>query len=542
MTAAVAEGAKLELTPDQTKIAQAMIDMEPGAILRDIRARTGDTKVATRDMEALAHAGVVEKVPLNKVPFWGYTLSPAWRERLTTPAVPEPSARVTVTPEVKEQLLRRFFSGDAETPAKRCELAREFGLKPYHIHYHFGVWEKEGRPLPPGVVAVDPEPEPEPEPIPEDLGAHLEAAELAGVFDDQGEEPPTEQEQVQSEQAPQGEVIDQPVEPPEIDLHASKEPAPAVVQPDPAKADVAPEGMGPTTPAEAVEPPAPEPGPIAAGLQEVKPETAVSSIAPAHTAMAQALIKAGLVAKQSQEGTEELPEVGRVYEGVIVRIEHGYVLVSLMGITGPRGTKIIGKVSKYEASTRLPVSCLDLGWKANDWVNVKVLSVNEDPHQDKLYIQLSVKQAPPHPHGPKRTVMPLEPIVARGSEVAAQISGAPAKANGDSPEARAEVERLTKERDEAVAGARKMAADLAEAVKANAELAAKWGQLLEESHQGICATCLFRHAGFCEYLEVLPDTYTVPEKHLLPAHQSKKVVFGRTPIISCDLYRPEKPD
>jgi len=193
------------------------------------------------------------------------------------------------------------------------------------------------------------------------------------------------------------------------------------------------------------------------------------------TAMAEAFLRAGLVtpAYVAAAMATDLPEVGSIEEGVVLRVDDRYVLVRLIDRRDHHGRRLIGKVSLGETADSPPRSCHDLGWREGDLLYVKVLSLTWRPERDRLYIGLSVRKAPPHPHGPTR-VQPMEP---EGLQVAGAV-----------------------------------AADL-------------------------CATCAHGLDRFCPYTQWMLPTYQIPDEELPERHRGRRIVFGPRPVIACDLYR-----
>lgn len=93
-----------------------------------------------------------------------------------------------------------------------------------------------------------------------------------------------------------------------------------------------------------------------------------------------------------------LPKPGEIREGAVAKVDRDYVLIELFGTVGYRGGAIWGKCSRDELEPRPVISCQGR-INVNDLVNVKVLAVNNNQAAERVYVDLSIRQAPRHQRG-----------------------------------------------------------------------------------------------------------------------------------------------
>jgi predicted RNA-binding protein with RPS1 domain len=55
--------------------------------------------------------------------------------------------------------------------------------------------------------------------------------------------------------------------------------------------------------------------------------------------------------------------------------------------------------------------------------------------------------------------------------------------------------------------------------------------------RGLCPSCFHGIDGFCPYADMVAETYELPEEDRPERHRDRRIVFGRRPVIDCDLYR-----
>lgn len=404
-----------------------------------------------------------------------------------------------ITPGDIERLYARFAAGEGTTAASKEALSREFHMKPTTISYHLTMWRKKPKADdgPPSDRVIDGQ-------VGgveiEHQAGHAQQASQGAAID--AEEWPPEIEQAQRdpgavrELAESGQVAPEMVCPPLITAEQVQEHVGNLIDPTP-EAAAALEELGVTQP-EPTEEHQAEPGEMqqpeestettapATLTAESSTNTAPASTPEPQTAMAAALLKAGLVPPGADQQTPlpprpgrrlacqvchqpvdsllwytdqksglsghrgcvtapvlqqadvepiRLPEVGEICEGVVFAVDQTgmYALIDLTAYSRPeRKEWVRGKVTRSQV--------LRHGWceDARDWlqagdlVNVKVLEVTPGQGGRKSRLNLSVKQAPAHTHERIQLEVheqprePEEPIVARGAEVVAALATEPA--------------------------------------------------------------------------------------------------------------------
>lgn len=200
---------------------------------------------------------------------------------------------------------------------------------------------------------------------------------------------------------------------------------------------------------------------------------------------------------RSQPG---VPEVGKVYEGIVDYVTRSYVLVKIVELTDMKGRGPIGKVIYNEISDRANVDASGPVLAPGDLVNVKVLSVNKDPHRDHLHIALSIKQAPPHPEG---FGAKKEEEVVRPTDQPATVAQPPKSA--------------------ALPPIVPAAAPKPQPAPAAAAVATS-----------LCDRCAKR--DICPLLEHYQDPAELPDEYRPGRLARVKIVFGPRPVVECSAY------
>lgn len=277
-------------------------------------------------------------------------------------------------------------------------------------------------------------------------------------------------------------------------------------RPDPRPAAPAADAVPVPEPTKTVTPaPAPESEDRPATPEELRRLAAVlrgEAEPPAPPAKPQPVTKPAPVAKQPEFDVK----VGQVYEGAVARVEARFILVDIIELANMKGHCPRGKVSWEETGIRKP----DLFGHIHegDLVNVKVLAVNQDPHRSKVHIDLSIRQAPPHPG-----MLPAE------VEQSLLAQPAPASAPVILPPP-APVVTVT--------------APIAEpAPPPKIET-----PVSSPVNQSLCETCIHRLGPFCPFKDNYVDEITLAEEHKPKDLAHIAVVYGPRPVRQCAAYLP----